>query len=399
MIRRYRSVLEIRSHFIRARGPCCCALVLSAFALTSCRSPAMRSAGQAGPAANQGLPATAFTGGPPPGYQPRLHAPPGPPLPYDVAGPWAPAGIARPWPPMEYLRDGGDGGAPVAVSPNWEVYGLEPEDTVAHYDTLDGHTLVQPSNKVAIYAPRFGAVRVVTRIAAHEQVHRASGVAFGEQLVKHDLVSAPTTTLQRTQARGGIGTRMTSAYRTRQGNGAISTSLVANGFQDTFLPFEDLAAIRDGSFDQAEKARLAEGIAAARIWSQDLSVQVAIDGRAAAAHVQNERVEEIFTVKDLRNSPRLRLIKVASTQTAQPGDTVDFTLRFDNVGDQPLGNIVLIDNLTTRLEYVPDSAQSSVPSQFSVEPNETGSLVLRWEIDEALEPGEGGIARFRCRVR
>lgn len=379
---------------VRAR---CCLLMLAAVALTSCRSTFQRSAGQAGQSA-QGLPNTAFTGAPPPGYQPGPHAP-GPALPFQPAGPWTPAGIARPWPPMEYLRDGGDNGKAVAVSPNWEVYGLEPEDTVAHYDTLDGHTLVQPSNEVAIYAPRFGAVRVVTRIAAHEQVHRASGVKFGEQLGKHDLVDAPNTTLQRTQARGGIGTRMASAYRTRQGSGAIRKSLAAKGFQDTFLPFEDLSAIRDGSFDQAEKARLAEGIVAARIWSQDLSVHVAIDGQAATAHVQNERLEEVYTVKDLRHSPRLRLIKVASTQMAQPGDTIDFTLRFDNVGDQPLGNIVLVDNLTTRLEYMPDSAQSSVPSEFSVEPNEADSLVLRWEIDEPLEPGQGGIVRFRCRVR
>jgi uncharacterized repeat protein (TIGR01451 family) len=374
-------------------------LALSFLLLASCRSHSLRSQGQPGAASAQGLPNTAFTGGPPPGYVPGQHPPAGPPLPYDPRGTWAPPGISQPWPPMEYLRDGGDGGTPVAVSPNWELYGLEPEDTVAHYDTIDGHTMVQPSNQVAIYAPRFGAVRVVSRIAAHDQVHRASGVAFGEQLVKHDLVAVPNRTLQRTQARGGVGTRLASAYRMRQGNGAISTALVAKGFQDTFLPFEDLSAIRDGSFDQSDKARLAESMAAARIWSHDLAVQVSIDGRAAVAHVQNERAEEIFTVKDLRDSPRLRVIKVASTQAMHPGDTVDFTLRFDNVGYQPLGNIVLIDNLTTRLEYVPDSAQSSVASRFSVETNEAESLVLRWEIDEPLEPGEGGIVRFRCRVR
>ena len=89
---------------------------------------------------------------------------------------------------------------------------------------------------------------------------------------------------------------------------------------------------------------------------------------------------------------------VASTQTAQPGEFIDFTLRFDNVGDQPLGNIVLIDNLTTRLEYVADSAQSSVKAEFAAQGNEGESLVLRWEITDPIEPGEGGIVRFRCRV-
>jgi hypothetical protein len=60
---------------------------------------------------------------------------------------------------------------------------------------------------------------------------------------------------------------------------------------------------------------------------------------------------------------------------------------------------VLVDNLTTRLEYVPGSAQASVKAAFAVEPNEGESLVLRWEIDDPLDPGEGGIVRFRCRVR
>ena len=57
--------------------------------------------------------------------------------------------------------------------------------------------------------------------------------------------------------------------------------------------------------------------------------------------------------------PKLRIIKVASTQTAIPGETVDFTLRVDNIGTQVVGNAVILDSLTTRLEYVPDSAQSS----------------------------------------
>ncbi|HEX7448893.1 MAG TPA: hypothetical protein VF306_15170 [Pirellulales bacterium] len=369
--------------------------------LCSCRAPwslnPFSKAGKSNAAADT-LPPTAYTGEPP-GYLAGAPAPPGLPLPYNVAGPWSPPGISRPWPPMEYLRDGGDRGAPVAVSPNWEVYGLDLEDTVAHYDTRDGHTMVQPSNEVHVYAPRFGAVRVVSRIAANEQIHQAVGVNAPEGLARQQRVAVPGTTLQRLQARGELGTRIAGAYRTRQGDGALSTSLKAKGFQDTFLPFENLSAIRDGGYQQSEKARLTEGVQAALAWSHDLAVQVAIDHQAAIAHTQNERTEEVFTVKDLRNSPRLRLIKVASTQTAQPGETIDFTLRFDNVGDQVLGNIVLVDNLTTRLAYEPGSAQSSVPSQFSTEFNEAESLVLRWEIDEPIEPGEGGIVRFRCKVR
>ncbi|MGH7135678.1 MAG: hypothetical protein ACREHD_08065, partial [Pirellulales bacterium] len=347
-----------------------------------------------------GLPKTAYTGSLPTGQDmgppPPLH---GPPLPYQAHGQWKPPGIGGPWPPEEYLCDGGDDGSPVAVSPDWEIYGLGLEDTVAHFDSLDGRTLVEPSNKVCLYAPRFGAVRVVTSIASGENIDQAGGVEMPQHLVKAERVAVPTNSLQRYQARGDVGTKMASAYRRRQGDGALSSALFARAFQDAFLPFEDLSVIRNGIFDQSEKARLSEGVQAAIVWSEDVAVQAVLNGRVAIALTRNERTEEVFTVKDLRDSPKLRVIKVASTQSAHPGELVDFTLRYDNVGDQPLGNIVLVDNLTTRLEYVLGSAQSSLKARFAVEPNEGESLVLRWEITDPIDPGQGGIVRFRCRVR
>ena len=84
---------------------------------------------------------------------------------------------------------------------------------------------------------------------------------------------------------------------------------------------------------------------------------------------------------------------------ARTGEIVDFTIRFDNVGDQPLGNITVVDNLTTRLEYVVDSANCSVQANFLTQENDGESLVLRWEITDPLEVGQGGIIRFKCRVR
>jgi uncharacterized repeat protein (TIGR01451 family) len=97
--------------------------------------------------------------------------------------------------------------------------------------------------------------------------------------------------------------------------------------------------------------------------------------------------------------PRLRLLKLASCGNAKPGEEVEFTLRFDNIGDQVVGNVTIVDNLSTRLEYVANSALSSVDAQFFATPNETGSLILRWEITHPVEPGEGGILRFRVKVR
>ena len=62
-------------------------------------------------------------------------------------------------------------------------------------------------------------------------------------------------------------------------------------------------------------------------------------------------------------------------------------------------DVTIVDSLTTRLEYVPDSAQCSVPAKFMTQENDGESLVLRWEIAEPLQVGDGGLIRFKCRVR
>ena len=107
----------------------------------------------------------------------------GVPLPYTAAGPWIPPGIVPPWPADEYLRDGGNVGPPVAVGKNGELIGLQMEDTVARYKTLDGRTLVVPSNEVELYSPRFNAVRQVVDVEVDQQRHRAAGVAEPVKMV------------------------------------------------------------------------------------------------------------------------------------------------------------------------------------------------------------------------
>ena len=96
--------------------------------------------------------------------------------------------------------------------------------------------------------------------------------------------------------------------------------------------------------------------------------------------------------------PCLRLCKIADKSEAKQGEIIQFTLRFDNVGDQVIGNVTIVDNLSTRFEYIAESAQSSVDANFVTEAND-GSLILRWEITNPVEPGEGGVLRFRVRVR
>jgi uncharacterized repeat protein (TIGR01451 family) len=321
-----------------------------------------------------------------------------PPLPYVVHGPWAPPGLKHPYPADEYLHDGGDAAEPVGVSPDWRVQGLNVEDTVAHYETLDGRTLVEPSNCAYVYAPRFNSVRSVTGVVSGESSDNVVNVQKEQNASRFVERSRVGRLTDQQQPVGQVGNLKPSLYAGDVRHDGKSTNLLAGNAQQTFMPFEDLSIIHEGVMSGAEKARLAEATDAAVIWSKDIGVQVHIGGQKAVVHTGDRRAQAIFTVKEPTNA-KLRICKVASSPAAQPGDTIDFTIRYDNVGDAIVGNVVILDSLTTRLEYEPESAQSSRKAQFSTTVNAAESLELRWEISEPIRPGEGGIVRFRCRVR
>jgi uncharacterized repeat protein (TIGR01451 family) len=309
------------------------------------------------------------------------------------------SGDCRAWANDEFLADGGDMDPQVRVRADWEVLGLTPEETVAHFDTLDGQTIVEPSNRVCIYAPRFCAVRKVEGVVQNEQSDSLGDVNNPLKLVRCDEVQEPISSKQNIQPGRNASTRPPLAFISKQGDGAVSMALGPKAFQDTFQPYENIKVIRTGLIDLAESAWLAQGIDAAITWSYDQAVQVVLDRQTAQTDVGVQDAQATYTVDQPPANPRLRLIKIASTQTAKPGDTIDFTLRFDNVGNQLIGNVTLLDNLTTRLEYVADSAQCSLAADFIVTKNTVGSDILRWELKDPLAKAAGGIIRFKCRVR
>jgi uncharacterized repeat protein (TIGR01451 family) len=332
--------------------------------------------------------------GPQPG-RPSLF---GIPLPEMLVLPWAPPGIEPPWPRDEYLHDGGDNGAQVTVGPEFQVRGLELEDTVVHFDTTDGRRLVEPSNRVHIYAPRFAAVRSVEQTQESEQRKQISEASLPVRVAQSGERQFVTTSLQQVQPVGDVGVKLPSVARLEQAEAGFSSRDKAVGFQGAFKAYEDFAIMRLGSFDDLEKVRLAESVASAITWSSDQALQVVLDKQQAVVATGDQRAQATFRVDEPSN-PKLRVIKVASTNQARPGDIVDFTIRFDNVGDSAIGNVTLIDNLTTRLEYVEGSSKSSRDGDFLTDPNQGESLMLRWEFTDPLEPGQGGLVRFQCRVR
>lgn len=325
-------------------------------------------------------------------------APCSPALPYAANYTWSPPGIKGPWPADEYLHDGGDADEPVTVSPEWRIEGLNVEDAVAHYDTPDGRTLVEQTNCTYVYAPRFSSVRSVVALVANEYVDGPSNFQKPIRVVRYEERAKVRTNVEQQQPLGATANLRPGFYLQEQHDDAFSKNLLPSGVQHALLPFEDFSVIRSGVMQGNEKARLAEAVDAAIAWTKDDGVRVFVNRQRAAIVTGDQKAQALFTVKEPENG-RLRICKIASTPAAQPGEFVEFTLRYDNVGDQVLGNIVILDSLTTRLEYVPDSASSSRKAFFTTKTNLAESLELRWEIDEAIQPGEGGIVRFRCRVR
>ena len=322
----------------------------------------------------------------------------GVPLAYTASGPWTPPGIIPPWPADEYLHDGGNAGPPIRVGLKGELLGLEMEDTVARYSTLDGRTLVEPSNKVSLYSPRFHAVRQVVDVEINQQRNRATGVVEPVKPLSPRTSEPVGLNTQNLQAVRGIGTNPALQLRGRKSHSTLLAELRPRAFDNFYRVYENLAVIRTGIYVGHEEPILAKGTQAAVAWSHKQAVQIYLDQQAAGAAVVSQKPQETYGIGSAPN-PRLRIVKVASTPVAEPGDEVSFTIRFDNVGNQPIGSVQIIDSLTTRLEYVPDSAQCSLKAQFSTQPNEGESLIVRCVLGEPLPAGKGGVFRFRCIVR
>ncbi len=314
-------------------------------------------------------------------------------------GSWRPHAHSGHWPQTEYLVDGGADGN-VYVEDDWTVRNMQGEDTVAHFDTLNQQVLVEPSNRVHLYAPRFGAVRKIEGLVHSGQVTVLSEAnnqwALSEQHRKESL-GFTAAEMQAGYARsrdqlGGVDGKKRS---TGVGN---KEALGAFGNFDSAMLYSN--QLRQNSIGSAELVYLAEGSAGARAWQGAEGVKIGTNVLAPVAATSEQGAESFFQIDvDDSKTSKLRLIKVASKNDAQPGDIIEFTLRFDNVGDRVIGNVTILDNLTTRLEFLPGTAKSSLASGFAVQPNDSGSFTLRFEITDPLEQGQFGVVQFQCRVR
>lgn len=300
--------------------------------------------------------------------------------------------------PDEYVCDGGDSGLPVHYD-DYNRLGLETEDTIAEYVDSDGTFRVKPSTKVCIYAPRFGAMRTVTGPQADTSIRRiaaANETTYGSAVRNRDVVSYHNQRAGVDRMR--VRSRPSGLYNEdRLSGNQQATSIVEH--TKLINTYQDVSFLRTGIFVTGEEAWLAERIQSAVAWNRNENPVIAAKIEGGQQVVAKFKPMEIIGIEDKRTKGVLRIIKLADRKTAVPGDEVTFTIRYDNLGDLPLTQIRIVDNLSPRLEYVDDSATSDRAGAVTVEDNNEGSLQLTIELDEALPGKKGGVITFKTTVR
>jgi uncharacterized repeat protein (TIGR01451 family) len=314
-------------------------------------------------------------------------------------------------PEEECLHDGGDRGLKAGIDPNGNLVGVDPEDTVAEYTDSQGRRRLTCSNRVCLCTPRYAVLRTVLPLG---RVETAVGPedrrdVFGQQQFRTRTPSLAAEKYEQMEAL--IGKKKPSEAEGSKGPARLTQLKVLNAERLSLGPLEQIGEKGAAKLTEVEKTVLAQQMKLARELSAtkkpsgvETVTGTAVVGRAEGTELVRATAETRDLTVCCNEEPcppdkPLLLCKSCDRCSALPGDLVTFTLRYSNHGGKPITDVAVTDSLTTRLEYVPGSAQSDRNAVFSVQDNEAGSAALRWEIAGRLLPGESGVVRFKARVR
>jgi uncharacterized repeat protein (TIGR01451 family) len=300
--------------------------------------------------------------------------------------------------PNEFLCNGGDEPPSARARVGDQIIGVGIEDTVARYTTQRGEVNVTASNRVCLYAPRFGSVRRVTGADVGELAVGTRGMLHRDGPVRVSMDQPGLAVTGRDTPIRDHVVRGPDAVRARDRGVPVENVLQPYMAEEVLALLANLSIINRGVLIKDDLALIAIGSQAATIWTVDQEVVVAVAGEVAATVTRDQAAQELV-VYELPDAGRLRICKVADRGDALPGEIVTFILRIDNVGDSPLREIVLTDSLTNRLQYVPESQTSSREAEFSVSENDGQALRLTWKFPGELKVGEGATVEFKCKVR
>ncbi len=299
---------------------------------------------------------------------------------------------------QEYIFDGGDQQPAVVIKEDWTTAGVDPTDTVIYYETLAGSVCVRPTNRVPIYAPRFGAVRQVSGLQLATRAQGTQRVLAPIGVERFDENNLAGTVVQPLAPQGEQQVGLIDAFQENYLAPPMEQILPLYRMDAVNEPLELVDLTRTGLITIQELVDMQQLIQNAQAWIIPESLEVEISNQTALLVKDTKAAQDLF-VYELPDKCAMRICKAASHTIANSGDIVSFSIRFDNAGVKPLGNAVIIDSLSPRLNYIEGSQQCSVGVRFSAEPNQVGSMVLRWEIEEPIKPSDGGVISFDCRVR
>jgi uncharacterized repeat protein (TIGR01451 family) len=342
----------------------------------------------------------------------RMGLPAGPPTVPLFAPPfYDPFHGPRP-PEEECLHDGGDRGIKAGLGAGGELHGVDPEDTVAQWTDCAGRRHVTCSNRVCLCVPRFAVLRCETPLLQSETV---LGPTARLKVVRQQQVQErkpPIQAAQYERLKGYRGRLRPGENVEVNGPGLLLGLKVLQAQQINLGLVEYVGTKQALLLSPVQKALVARQLALARELSvmQQLggTEQVIVTSIIGRVKGGPEVVTATASTRDLtvccHETPcppdkPLVLIKCADRGSAQVGDVVTFSLRYSNVGGRPITDVAVTDSLSGRLEYVPGSAESDRDAVFTMQENEAGSVVLRWEITGTLLPGQTGRLRFKARVR
>jgi uncharacterized repeat protein (TIGR01451 family) len=302
--------------------------------------------------------------------------------------------------PDEYLCDGGDRAIPVHYD-RFNRNGLDTEDAVAEFTDHLGKNHVRPTNRVCVYAPRFSTVRTVSR--PHEGMNLGEVAGVGHSIGTDSMRTRlkPSYNVKNEMSGRVLVRSRASGLESEQVQGNVSGAKGLAINEKLLNVYQDLTFVQTGKLDTADAARLNFGLKSAFIWSREQYPVISAKTETAMTGTYEAHAATIVGIDDkLSDQPgNLRVVKLADKQTAQSGDIVEFTIRYDNLGPNTVHHVRIVDNLTPRLAYVDDSATSDREGRLLVDDNGEGSLVLVWELTNPLPPKTGGVVSFKARIR
>ena len=304
--------------------------------------------------------------------------------------------------------DGGDHGKPAVPRGRTRLGNLTSGDTVARYRAdgpgpapedeacLEAESCVVASNCTCVYAPRFSSVRRVIRPFEDAVPTGPRGVALDTIAASGAVGQSVRDKTQQTQIVAAKLAQPGIAIEDRIPVLAIDKvqpPVLKEGVDGPVAVALDLPAEK---VHNVQAPRLARKIDVPLAWMCVSGAQVTVNGEAADVLAVDHGVATLRLESPGRCE--LTLSKRAGSDTARPGEELDFTIFLLNSGDRPLTDITLVDAVPGRLAVIEGSPVSNLPAEISTSKGDDGATLISWTFKGTLAPGQGGFVRFRTIV-